>query len=304
MIKNKKTKQESILYLGLSHSQIFLDYQNAFRRATGFSLSLRSSQSCTDADPEEKSNSFCSLMAQTNQSCTGCYALQKQLEEQAQLKPKTLKCFAGLCETALPVRVGENLVAYLQTGQVFVDKPTRRMFNHVVRTLLSWGTQVDVKKMEERYFNIRVVSPEQYEAIIELLKVFAQHLAECGDKLALEQKQDEPETIRKAKTFIQQYEGDDLSLGRVAQVVNVSSNYFSELFKKAAGMNFTDYVSRVRIEKAKHLLENPQKRISEVAFDVGFQSLSQFNRVFKKVTGQAPKELRRHLSRKIFPTKP
>jgi AraC-like DNA-binding protein len=74
--------------------------------------------------------------------------------------------------------------------------------------------------------------------------------------------------------------------------VNTSSFYFCKLFKKATGLNFTDYVSRVRIEKAKNLLLNPNLRISEIAFEVGFQSLTHFNRVFKKIIGQSPTQYR------------
>ena len=57
-------------------------------------------------------------------------------------------------------------------------------------------------------------------------------------------------------------------------------------------MNFTEYVSRVRIENAKNLLLNPNLRISEIAYQVGFQSLTHFNRVFKKVAGESPTEYR------------
>jgi AraC-like DNA-binding protein len=67
------------------------------------------------------------------------------------------------------------------------------------------------------------------------------------------------------------------------------------VFKKATGINFTDYVSRVRIEKAKNLALNPNLRISEIAFEVGFQSLTHFNRVFKRITGVSPTSYRGNL---------
>ena len=87
----------------------------------------------------------------------------------------------------------------------------------------------------------------------------------------------------------------DLSLTKVAKAVNTSSFYFCKLFKKSTGLNFTDYVSRVRIEKAKNLLLNPNLRISEIAYEIGFQSLTHFNRVFKKIIGQSPTEYRAQL---------
>jgi AraC-like DNA-binding protein len=64
------------------------------------------------------------------------------------------------------------------------------------------------------------------------------------------------------------------------------------MFRKITGINFTDYVSRLRIERAKNLLLNPNLRISEIAFEVGFQSLTHFNRVFKRVLGQSPSDYR------------
>jgi AraC-like DNA-binding protein len=51
----------------------------------------------------------------------------------------------------------------------------------------------------------------------------------------------------------------------------------------------------VRIEKVKNLLLNPHKRVSEAAFEAGFQSLSQFNRVFKKIEGMSPSDFREQL---------
>jgi AraC-like DNA-binding protein len=88
---------------------------------------------------------------------------------------------------------------------------------------------------------------------------------------------------------------EELSLGRVAKAVNASSFYFCKLFKKATGVNFIDYISRLRIEKAKNLLLNPSCRVSEIAFEVGFQSLTHFNRVFKKISGLSPSQYRAQL---------
>jgi AraC-like DNA-binding protein len=79
----------------------------------------------------------------------------------------------------------------------------------------------------------------------------------------------------------------------------MSTFYFCKMFKKVTGINFTDYLSRVRIEKAKNLLLNPNLRVSEIAFEVGFQSLTHFNRVFKKLLGQSPTEYARAIARAL-----
>ena len=66
----------------------------------------------------------------------------------------------------------------------------------------------------------------------------------------------------------------------------------SEKFKQVTGINFVDYVALTRVAKAGDLLQDRQVRISEIAFAVGFQSLSQFNRVFKRLTGKSPTQFR------------
>jgi AraC-like DNA-binding protein len=102
----------------------------------------------------------------------------------------------------------------------------------------------------------------------------------------------EPVEIWKARKFIEQHSGEELSLSKLAKAVNISANHLSEKFKDVTGVNFVDYVARTRFEKACDLLLNSDLRISEIAFAVGFQSLSQFNRVFKKLSGKSPMEYR------------
>ena len=102
----------------------------------------------------------------------------------------------------------------------------------------------------------------------------------------------EPVEIWKARKFIGEHSNEELSLKRVARAVNISGNYLSEKFKEVTGVNFVEYVARVRFEKACDLLENADRRISEIAFAVGFQSLSQFNRIFKKLSGKSPTSYR------------
>ncbi len=98
----------------------------------------------------------------------------------------------------------------------------------------------------------------------------------------------EPVEIWKARKFIQEHSDDELSLTKVAKFSNISGNHLSEKFKEVTGINFVDYIARIRVGKAHDLLQNSNLRVSEIAFAVGFQSLSQFNRVFKKLSGRSP----------------
>ena len=102
----------------------------------------------------------------------------------------------------------------------------------------------------------------------------------------------EPADILKARNFIHQHFTDQLSLSSVAKAAGISPGHLSEKFRQITGINFVDYVGRIRVERACARLANGDRRISEIAFDVGFQSLSQFNRVFKKIRGKSPTEYR------------
>ena len=88
--------------------------------------------------------------------------------------------------------------------------------------------------------------------------------------------------------FIDAHQCEDIALGDVARAVHASTFHFCKMFKKATGMTFTHYLSLVRVAKAKKMLANPQLRISEIAYEVGFNSLTHFNRMFRKMAGESP----------------
>lgn len=289
MGSSDSVKQSRSIVAQLKQSQIYRDYEQAFRETTGLPLSLRPTEAFDlphHDDPNQ--NPFCALMAQSNRSCAACLQLQRKVEVEARLEPKTLKCFAGLCDSAVPIRVGDNLIAFLQTGQVFINRPDAAQFARLTRELLKWGTEVDLKRMEEIYFQTRVVTRKQYDSILRLLNIFAQHLASISNQLMVKEEVRESPAIARARVVIADRYSDELTLGEVAKAVNMSAFYFCKIFKQSTGLTFTDYLARVRVERVKNLLLNPHKRISEAAFDAGFQSLSQFNRVYRKITGEAP----------------
>jgi AraC-like DNA-binding protein len=131
--------------------------------------------------------------------------------------------------------------------------------------------------------------------MLRLLSIFAQHLSILSNQLVVRREQDESANMARTRQFIETHQAEPLSLGRVAQAANISRHYFCKMFKKATGMNFIDYLSRVRVEKSKTLLLNPNSRISEAAFACGFQSMTNFNRAFKRIVGRSPTQFRESL---------
>jgi AraC-like DNA-binding protein/ligand-binding sensor protein len=280
----------------LGNSKIFQDYERAFTEATGLPVALRAVESWQlPHHGQRKESPFCAMVLETSRACASCLQVQEKLSIAAAQEPHTVGCPAGLCDTAVPVRLGDRLIGFLQTGQVFRKRPSEAQFQRTLRLVAEWGVNVDERKLKEAYFATRVVPSKQHEAVVKLLAIFAQHLSMLSNQVLLQQDNAEPPVITRAKEYIQEHQTENLRLGHVAKAVNTSTFYFCKMFKKVTGINFTDYLSRVRIEKSKNLLLNPNLRVSEIAFEVGFQSLTHFNRVFKKILGHSPTEYRAQL---------
>ncbi|MEO6785795.1 MAG: helix-turn-helix domain-containing protein [Chthoniobacteraceae bacterium] len=281
----------------LIESGIYRDYERAFSEATGLPLALRPAEAWQPpfrGKPRE--NSFCALMAAKSASCAGCLRMQERMSEAAADGPAMEKCHFGLTEAAVPVKLGENTLGFLATGQVFTQKPGAEQFEGAMKTLKRMGLAVDRAEARKSFMATRVMSRSQLASATRLLEIFADHLSMKVNQLAVRRANAEPIAVIRAKDFIRQNLQNDITLGDVAKAACTSTFYICKLFKRHTGVNFTEYVSRLRVGRAKELLANPSLRISEIAYEVGFQSLTHFNRIFRKMEGQAPTAYRESIA--------
>jgi AraC-like DNA-binding protein len=277
----------------LTGSKLYRDFERSFSEAVGVPLTLRPVESWKlPYHGKRQENTFCSFLAATSRSCAACLRTTQRLSRLAADQPAWVTCASGLCETAIPVRAGHQLLGFLQTGQVFTKPPTRSQFERTAGLLAQWDVTIGKDCLRDAFFRTRTLTPAQHQSIVTLLATFAQHLTMIGDQVAAWQAHSELPIVSRAKSYIHEHQGERLSLGLVAKASHASTFYFCKLFKRSTGLNFTDYVAGLRIEKAKNLLLNPDCLISEIAFEIGFQSLTHFNRVFKRVTGVSPSKYR------------
>jgi AraC-like DNA-binding protein/ligand-binding sensor protein len=280
----------------LQKSEIFRDYQKAFQATTGLGLVIRAAGSFqAPMHGSKHANPFCSLMAGKNKACSSCLQLQQKMETNAREGATTLECVAGLNDSSVPIRIGERVIAFLQTGQVLLHEPSAARFRKVAKVLSDMGLESELPHFKEAYFKTRVMTRHQYDSVIRLLSIFAQHLSAVSNQLMVQEAAAEAPAVAKARAFIADHQGEEISLAAVAQAANMSAFYFCKIFKKSTGLTFTEYLARVRVEIVKQLLLNPHKRVSEAAYEAGFQSLSQFNRVFRRIAGEAPSTYREKL---------
>lgn len=98
--------------------------------------------------------------------------------------------------------------------------------------------------------------------------------------------------IEQAKAFIRQNYSKDISLDEVSRQANISPYYFSKIFKEETGENFIEYLTNIRIEKAKDLLINTEYSMKEICTMCGYADPNYFSRSFKKNVGLSPTEFK------------
>jgi AraC-like DNA-binding protein len=299
---NRRESNKQLIEM-LRRSRLFRDYESVFTKATGLPLTLRPLEFWQLAHHGKKhENPFCALLAERPVTLTVCLKAHDDMIKHTHGIPHSITCPFGLTETAIPVKLASEIIGYLRIGQVLRHVPVKSDTAKVSRELERCGVPFkgEIRKAWEKN---PLIPPDKYNAIVRLLTFFAEQLSGLTNQIVMERQNAEPELVQKARDYINRHKMEPLSLGAVAKAAGASVFHFCKVFHKATGLKFTDYVARVRLEDARTQLLNPNRRISEVAYDVGFQSLTQFNRMFKRVFGQSPSEFRERLSASKRPGK-
>ena len=141
------------------------------------------------------------------------------------------------------------------------------------------------EKMEEKFWLCK-----DAQGVLQLLRQeISRELRRLGDERSLR----EMRPITEAKRYIQQHYREALRLEDVSSAVGFNATYFSTLFKKETGQNFMDYLTELRISKAKELLCGDKLSVQDVAEMVGYRDLKYFSRLFKKAAGVSPSDYKK-----------
>lgn len=139
---------------------------------------------------------------------------------------------------------------------------------------------------------------DPFDLYLELIQIF-QQLASSTEKTLLHEhpyknqySRKEQDRLRKIYAFIDRHYQEKIELQQVAQLSNLSKEAFCRYFKKVTGNTFIDFLNQYRISQSKRMLMSG-KSVGEACYHSGFESLSYFNRVFKKLTGENPSGFRK-----------
>lgn len=298
-MKASATESNLRLVNKIKTSTLYQSYAKAFQTVTGLPLLLQPAHGSAEFAVQEgcRQNRFCELL-NSQRRCQGCTHAHAELMRDSKEHSGATTCFAGFKESAVPVRHGEKTVAFLRTGQILHDRPKAQNFEVMMGSLSKEGfSDEEIRNLQEAYMKSKVVGEKDYQQVMMLLAIFSLQLSNLINQLVLAKNEGEPPLIARAKQYMREHLSERLTLEDVASAVGVSSFYFCKLFKQSTGMTFTEYVNRKRVEWAKTALLKPYARVTEVAFAVGYQSLSQFNRSFLKYAGESPTQHRKRMLR-------
>jgi len=208
-------------------------------------------------------------------------------------------CPTGLTKVLMPVMIGGRHVGSLLAGPFRVGSLKGSHRGQLMSRLKAsgLGSRADIAKAS--WNNSPTVTREKLRAIETLLEMFAQYLAECGQRLLLHEAGQQSPLLQKIEVQLAEPSDRALTVRELAERLHLSPCYFCKLFRKQTGLTFTAYRTQVRVETAKRLLLDPTRRVSEAAYESGFDSIPYFNRAFRRHVGCSPSEFRARQARAI-----
>ncbi len=266
-------------------------FEAAFRQASGLTLHLRPMPSQANAlllEPDD--NPLCVLACSTPAGRALCHRVQGDVRHGLEQKAiaQRVPCLAGLMVIAVPILVCGEHVATLQSCRIFLRSSQAEDVQRFADLLTAWGAKPNLDQLRRDFASIPVVTRDQLEATVKLLGIYAEHLGDLASRRILAERRGRPTPMAQALAFVRDHQNERLHLREVAEKANLSPYYFCKLFRKTMGMTFTDYLARLRLEKAKDLLLANGMPVGDIAFAAGFGSIPHFNRAFKRYTGLTP----------------
>lgn len=197
-------------------------------------------------------------------------------------------CWAGLREFIVPIMLDGEILAYIQCGQVLDTTPSENDWYNTRRNLLSYGLQH--LPPEEAFFSLKVILPEDQKDLITLLELFSNYIAYAQYQILLSELSKQSQIEERALAFIRNHFTDPISLDDVAQAASTSKRNITRIFRDNIGKTVLETIHDLRIMEACRLLQANEMPISKIAFEAGFGSLQQFNRVFIKLRQCTPRD--------------
>lgn len=277
----------------ISASPTVREQQVAFTCATGVPLTLSPASMHALAD-----GTFCVKGCLGGHSGEACRNVLLRAEKRAvtRLGPVQYCRPSGLVKILVPVFVNGRHAGILLAGPFALHSLDSERLERLVTRLEKIGLGDRADQLQTTWRYTPQLSSDKCHAAGTLLRMFGKYLEEIGKQFLQAQPAPSSPLLKKIEAFLAECRDGQVSLKEVAASVNLSPCHFCSVFKKQTGLTFGQYRTRQRLEKARELLADETRRISDVAFDSGFESIPYFNRAFRQQFGCSPTEFRSRMT--------
>ncbi|WP_175988009.1 response regulator [Bacillus sp. Marseille-Q1617] len=159
----------------------------------------------------------------------------------------------------------------------------------------NWLKEYEIESRTSFYRGVDYWSEEGAFSLQKFKEEKVKEFTELVETLTKKKYQKEKNNMQRIEEYLQQHYQEDVNLQEIADTFFLSREYISRKFKQEYKLTITDYLTKIRLEKAMKLLENPYLKIYEVAYGVGYGNEKYFSKVFKKQVGITPNEFRQSL---------
>lgn len=238
---------------------------------------------------------FCSALRKHEIGNFLCEKCDRDHVRQVKTESRSLKyhCHVGMTEFIVPILLENEIIAVLIAGQIMDNKPSKESWLKVQAELTENGLDAqDFKNLEDLYYKTPIISPSIQKDLLTQLELFGNYVANVQDQILQGELAYSSLIVLRAQSFIKDAFVNPISLGTVAKAANASIRNLSRQFISETGMTVLDFIHNIRISHAQRQLKNTDKSCLEIAFESGFGSIQQFNRVFKKISRTTPSDWR------------
>ena len=195
--------------------------------------------------------------------------------EEDELEKNIAISFEGMLQ-----RTGNNAIAFAEGVFALAEK----LMHAAIETGVDNGQTITELKYR---LSVQDDSEAVKNVLLDIVSEFS--FPSAADQMSRTDKS----VVEEATEYIQNYYMNNISLADLAERVHLNQSYLSDLFKRENGVSFKDYLTGVRIGKAKELLKNSNYKLAEIAVRTGYNDVKNFSKIFKKTIGITPMEFRK-----------
>lgn len=249
---------------------------------------------------------YCDLAKASSRGMRYCLKC-KSLSIRKALRLKILyigQCYMGLTEIIKPVFFHDKPICIIYISNFFLQEKKEQMLRRIAKNSANTGVKSGkLINMLETSQLISEASLKEYAELAEILSnIILTVLNSSNDSAKIKNRPLSASpfytgsshwVIEAMENYVNSYYNRDIKLSHLANLYFLNPQYLCRLFKAKKGTNFSSYVNRVRISRARQLLSTTEDDITDISMQVGFNNVTYFNRLFKKLVGITPGEYRK-----------